>query len=604
MRVLIMEKIVIKDFDIKINKERVLSSLGCKKGDSVYNTVSGYFDDMENELYSLLSVRALAAFDENRVYCLITASDAISAYSKELFDRGEGMRGLLCDAMADDYLFEADKALARSIKEKCALLCVGVKRRLDAPKDFPLTEQKLILEKTGAENVSLTDAFMLSPVKTFAYILELTSDNNVFNAQHDCSKCDNLGCVMRDNTEDRFEAVSEYAYIPKLKSGDSAVCIDIGTTTIVFELITENGTVKIYKTVNPQRRFGADVLSRIDAANRGRESELSAAVKYVLLKGYKYVTENFGDVKKVIIAGNTAMIHLLMEYPCDTLGAYPFTSNHLDTIRTTFDSVTGSDTAKTETIILGGISPFVGADIVSGLYMCGFDRSDGINAFIDLGTNGEMAVGNSKKILVSSAAAGPAFEGGRISCGTGSVDGAVCGVNLKNGEIKTIGNKAPAGICGTGIIELVSELLDNNIIDKTGLLKSEYFDNGFPLTDNIIFTQNDIRQVQMAKSAVRAGLETLIKAYGTSVNEINTVYLAGGFGHGLSPQKACNIGILPKAFQGKTVSLGNSSLGGLVKYCCKSDGHKRIENIKSISREISLGTSSYFKRLYIEYMNF
>ena len=226
------------------------------------------------------------------------------------------------------------------------------------------------------------------------------------------------------------------------------------------------------------------------------------------------------------------------------------------------------------------------------------------NMFIDLGTNGEMALGNKDKMIVTSTAAGPAFEGGRISCGIGSVDGAVCGVNLKTGTLKTIADKPPVGLCGTGIIELVSELLDEKIIDKTGLLNDDYFINGYKIAEDVVFTQNDIRQVQMAKSAVRAGIDVLAKSWGTELSQIDTVYLAGGFGYGLSIEKACNIGILPREFLGKTKVIGNSSLGGCIKYAERQDGDERIGRIKEISSEISLGNSEDFEKLYIEYMNF
>ena len=145
---------------------------------------------------------------------------------------------------------------------------------------------------------------------------------------------------------------------------------------------------------------------------------------------------------------------------------------------------------------------------------------------IDIGTNGEMAIGNKNRILVASTAAGPAFEGGNISCGTGSIKGAVCGVEMSDGlltTINTIGDSEPVGICGTGVIEIVSELLENNLIDETGRLNDEYFDDGFFIAfskDNqkLCLTQKDIREVQLAKSAIRAGVETLILRYGIRNN--------------------------------------------------------------------------------------
>ncbi len=615
-----MKNIVLEDLEIKINKERVLKSLNCFEGNSVYDTVSGYYDELETTVSDLVSPCAAAAFDGDKVYCLVTLGGSISDYSKSLFDAGEGMKGILVNAMADDCIFETDKKLTNAVKLQCAADGLGVRKRLAAPEDIPLSDQKTIAEKTGLKNVSLTDAFMFSPDKTLGYVLELTRDRSVFKAEHDCSSCPNTDCPMRGVYGGNFAAVAEYAYDGRTAAGDSAVCIDIGTTTVAFALITEKGAQKTYKTVNPQRRFGHDVLSRIDAANRGRNDELSSDIRYTLLTGYREVTKGYGDVKKVVIAGNTTMVYLMMNYSCVSLGRYPFTVENPKTIKTTFDAVTNSSSPKIETVIIGCVSAFTGGDIVSGLYMCGFAESDKINMFIDLGTNAEMAIGDSKKIMTASAAAGPAFEGGLISCGMGSVDGAVYGVDLgtlnsktpdlgtlNSGTLKpvlkTIGSKPPRGLCGTGILELVFMLFKYGIIDETGLLRDE-FSEGFRLTENITFTQKDIRQVQMAKAAVRAGTEILLARAKISAEDVSTVYLAGGFGHGLSVEKACGIGILPKEFYKKTVTVGNSSLGGCVKYASNADADERIEYIRKISVEEPLARTEEFNGLYLSHMNF
>ena len=184
--------------------------------------------------------------------------------------------------------------------------------------------------------MNVTSAFMFEPVKTFGYMLELTKDETVFNAQHDCAKCFNFDCPRRSTIKGgTFEVLSGYEYTPRLKKGDSAVCIDIGTTTVAFELVTHQGTLKTYKTINPQRRFGLDVLSRIEASNRGRGDELASVIRYTLINGYSEVTKGFGDTKKIVIAGNTTMVHLLMNYSCASLGEYPFKSEYLGTLKTT-----------------------------------------------------------------------------------------------------------------------------------------------------------------------------------------------------------------------------------------------------------------------------
>lgn len=597
--------IEIREFDIEINKASVLGALGCMEGSSVYDTVSQYFDELLKTVSKLFKPCAAAVIEDGKIYCLLTVGADVSDYSKSLFDSGEGMRGMIADAMADDYLFQMDNALGERIKLEGAIGKFGVKKRLAAPEDFPISQQRIILEKTGLESVSLTSAFMFEPVKSFGYILELTRDMSIFKAQHDCSQCANYDCPRRSRiSSPDFSVLSAYDYKADIKKGESVVCIDIGTTTVVFELVTEIGTVRTYKTVNPQRRFGLDVLSRIEAANRGRGDELSSLIRYAVLSGYKEVTEGFGDADRVVIAGNTTMVYLLMNYPCVSLGEYPFKAEHLGTVKTTLDRVTDSEVKSIEAVIFGGISAFVGGDITSGMYMCDFDVSDKVNLFIDLGTNGEMAIGNKDRIIATSAAAGPAFEGGRISCGVGSIDGAICGIDIADNEIKTIGNKPPVGLCGTGIIELVSEMLDNNIMDKTGLLCDNCFVNGYKAADDVFFTQDDIRQVQMAKAAVRAGIECLMVRYGAGYDDINKVYLAGGFGYGLSLDKACNMGILPKEFLGKTEVIGNSSLGGCVKYASLPDGDKRIKHIQQISEEFPLGNNEAFEKMYIEYMNF
>lgn len=550
-------------FDIKPNKETVLLQVGCRKESETYKTVSRYFDEILETAMGTIEPYAAAFVEGMRAYCILTAGGGISDFSKSLFDSGEAMKGLLADAIADEYLFEMDKILSEKIKLEGAKRGFGVKARLDAPKDFPLSEQQLILEKVKTDRVTVTDAFMLEPVKSMVYILELTDDKNIFNAQHDCSKCQSKNCPRR-TAPYTGEILSAYDYTPRF-SEDGVVCIDIGTTTVAMEYI-KCGVKKTYKVLNPQRRFGADVLSRIEAANRGRGDELHSLIRFAIKKGINEVTD--GETPdKIIAAGNTTMVHLLMNYPCATLGGYPFKSEHLKTIETGLDNIPMT--------VLGGISAFVGGDIVSGLYMCDFDLSDKVNLFVDLGTNGEMAIGNKDRIIATSTAAGPAFEGGRISC-----------------DIK-----------GTDIIAVMADMLDKKIMNGTGKLSDAYFENGYKWSDTVTVVQQDIREIQMAKAAVRAGVECLISAYGIGYEDIGTVYLAGGMGYRLSPEKAVRIGLLPAELKDKTKAVGNSSLGGAVKYACES-GTERTEHIQKISREFPLAQHKDFDRLYIEHMNF
>ena len=163
---------------------------------------------------------------------------------------------------------------------------------------------------------------------------------------------------------------------------------------------------------------------------------------------------------------------------------------------------------------------------------CGFDRKEKVSILVDLGTNGEMAIGNQDKIFVTSTAAGPAFEGGNIICGTGSIPGAISHVTYKNNgfELETIGNQEASGICGTGVIDITYELLKQKLIDETGLLNDKFFEDGILLAKSkeceIRFYQKDIREIQLAKAAIRAGLETLLVNYGVGYDEIDDIYIA------------------------------------------------------------------------------
>lgn len=600
-----MDRLNINNFNIRLSKTNVLRAIGCYESSEAYDTASRYYDELLGTVLDAFSPYAAVCREGGALYCLVTVGDGISALTERLFAEGEAMKGLIADAMADEYLFEADAFLLLEIKKYCAENSVGIKARREAPRDFPPSEQAVILDRTGSGRVSLTDGFMLNPIKSMAYTLELTNDTAAFNSQHDCSKCAAANCPRRvKEYAARFDILSDYDFMPQNGSPCRAVCIDIGTTTVAFEFIENGRAVSSYKTLNPQRRFGHDVLSRIEAANRGRLGELSSLIRYALKTGFDAVCKDCGTPDTVVIGGNTVMIHLLMDYSCAELGTYPFKSNHLDTIHTTLGEIISAGAPDIPTVICGAISAFVGGDITSGLYMCDFDKSDKVNLFIDLGTNGEMAIGNMDKIIATSAAAGPAFEGGLISCGIGSIDGAVRAVSLDPVRTETIGNAPPAGICGTGIIELMSEMKNKKIIDETGLLRAEYFEKGFPLTDNITFTQNDIRQVQMAKAAVCAGIDCLMRAYGASYEDIDTVYLAGGFGYGLALEKACNIGLLPAELLNKMKPVGNSSLGGCVKMCISGEGPERIGHIQSISSDFPLGENKDFQELYIKHMNF
>lgn len=448
----------------------------------------------------------------------------------------------------------------------------------------------------------------------------LSGDKLTLGFRLACMACPDRDCtvVLPKGTGTGFKVVAESLRYKELQDRDQltdntkegyAIAIDLGTTTLAFVLIDLRGDIlKKYTAINPQRAYGADVISRIKASNEGKGHILKFLIGNELILGIKTLAAEYKidltDIKRIAISGNTAMIHLLMGYPCEGLGVYPFTPYKKGFIYSYSDELFDIS-ERIPVVILPSISGFVGGDISAGLLACGFDKTENPCLFIDLGTNGEMALGNRGRILVTSAPAGPAFEGGNISCGVGGIGGAICHVSSLKNKLKfeTIDGLPPIGLCGTGVIELTACLLNEGIIDRTGLLSDKYFDKGFYI-DGIRFLQADIRNVQLAKAAIRAGIEILLKNYGISYDRLDRVYVAGGFGYYLDISKAVDIGLLPPAVKDKAEAAGNTALSGAVLASVDSRTENRLERILSVANEIYLSDDREFNDLFVRYMSF
>jgi uncharacterized 2Fe-2S/4Fe-4S cluster protein (DUF4445 family) len=238
-------------------------------------------------------------------------------------------------------------------------------------------------------------------------------------------------------------------------------------------------------------------------------------------------------------------------------------------------------------------------------------RTEKINMLIDIGTNGETVLGNKNKMLCLAAAAGPAFEGANISCGTGSVSGAVSEVKIYESNIKytTINNAPPIGICGSGVVSITAECLKNEIVDETGRFSNSYGAKKIVIAtgeDNkeIAFTQKDIRELQLAKSAIRSGIDILIEKYNCSFEDIDTVYIAGGFGNNINIESAAYIGLIPEELKSKVKSVGNTSLGGTVKYLLSEQGGEALSYIAEHIEYIDMSIEETFSKLFMENMMF
>ncbi len=716
-----------------MDQDSVLKAMDCYEDSPIYQEVKEEYEEIREEMLSLAEPVGILGFatlpksietEQYRegtpvIYGVLSIGDKIKQRSTNAFREGDYVKGLLCDAMADQMLFSLEKRMMEKLREVCREHRMGILKRLEAPNDIPMESQMEAwkhLELKKRFGIEISSGFMFDPVKTSCQVFILTEDEKLFQAQHDCRNCSNLKCRMRSipgaevtvqkNGEDRKIVLEEkeslmsaliregyYMSAPcggkgrcgkcgiqvlegeapihpedekqftrqKLADGWRLSCrlypedhlkiaffqddesrfeilgdgntdaeeeeipeesgyeiaVDLGTTTLAMELLGRDSGKNLHTVtgINSQRAYGADVISRIQASVDGKKEILQNCIRKDLLTGFQKFTDEMGvsltKVSRIALAGNTTMGHLLMGYDCASLGVYPFTPVNIDFIRGTFEEILGSSSCEAQVELLPGISTYVGGDITAGLYACGFDKSEEICLLVDLGTNGEMAIGNKDRIFVTSTAAGPAFEGGNITWGMGSIAGAICSVEIQGerAEVKTIQDKPPVGICGTGVVEVAMELVKAGIVEENGLMAEPYFEDGFPLAKTpegktIVFTRRDIREIQLAKSAVRAGVETLLLRYGAEKEQISKVYLAGGFGYKLDQDKAIAIGMLPEEFRDRIETVGNSSLSGGAAYLQDPKGEEAIRNILEVSTELNLSSDRAFHEFYMDYMMF
>ena len=391
------------------------------------------------------------------------------------------------------------------------------------------------------------------------------------------------------------------------------IAVDIGTTTVVAALVghvrDKNKTVILDTKagVNHQRRYGADVISRIEAASdetaRQKLKELIWEDVQSLIEELS-ISNKVKELSAIVISGNTTMLYLFQGYDVSPLGVYPYKADKICFGETMLNGV--------RTIILPGISAFVGADIVSGLYFLDIQKGQQKALFIDLGTNGEMAFYDGKDISVTSTAAGPVFEGGGISCGVASVPGAICHVTIDGEKVsyETIEGAAPTGLCGTGVIEAVAELRRNNLIGSDGLFVDKYFDEGYKLCSlenggDIVVTQKDVRSLQLAKAAINAGMETILAG-----KEPEVIYIGGGFGAGINERKIRGIKLFSQNYCDNINVVGNTSLKGAVMYLenallgKEDEARQKIQSIVESAKEIVLAGEDGFDDRYIDALSF
>lgn len=458
--------------------------------------------------------------------------------------------------------------------------------------------------------------------------LPVTSADSQYLTEQQIQDGYRLGCqviITESCTLEPMKIVNEQGFfVPSsmdVETNNSAahlgIAVDIGTTTIAMVLVDlDNGNVcRQYTGLNHQRSYGTDVMLRIQAAIEGKGSELQKVICQDLAEGFQNLIEGIdGIIESIAVAGNTTMLHLLRGYDCSGLGSSPFHPVSLDFEKISVAELLGNSLLDgeieklehTEVILLPGISAFIGADVTAGLWSCGIRQSEKPRLFLDLGTNAEMVIGCKEKLLAASAAAGPAFEGGQLSCGIGSIPGAIKDIKIQYGLVRyeTIGRRPPVGICGTGMVAGIAELLKNKQMNADGTLTQRYASGGFQIVPGSIgISQRDIREFQKAKAAIRAGMDILVHSAGYNIEDIESLELAGGFGSQMDVGNAAAIGLIPEELSERVHVLGNAVITGLIDYLRMPD-EQGIRRMVKQFREISLADHAEFMQKYFHFLYF
>ena len=419
-----------------------------------------------------------------------------------------------------------------------------------------------------------------------------------------------LACRTRLAGDARVRVSESKAEI--LKTGVSAgeetdgeaglgVSVDVGTTTLAAYLV-ERSTGRVLASdarLNPQRPHGADVISRLSFAIESEENaallqrEILAAIDEMTRSMLERAGRAGEEIRCRALVGNTVMMHLLGGYPARPLAFAPFTP--------AYTALHEKELGGIRTILGGCISGYVGADTLAAALACGLDERDENAMLIDIGTNGEIMLKKDGRCFACSCAAGPAFEGAHIACGTGAVAGAIDHARVENGEIvyTTIGGGEATGICGSGLIDLTAALLERGDITPMGRMAGDV-----RLSERVYLARSDIREVQLAKAAIASGIRILAEQAGAALADIEKVYLAGGFGNFIGLDSACRIGLFPAALRAKIVPVGNAAGSGSVRLLVSEQARRRAEALRQATRCVELAATPDFNDVYTDELLF
>ena len=389
------------------------------------------------------------------------------------------------------------------------------------------------------------------------------------------------------------------------------VAVDLGTTTLVAQLLdlTTGRVLAVRTALNAQARFGADVMSRVDfGAAKGGERQLRDLIRQQIgslieqLVFAAHVSQ--GEITDVVLVGNTVMHHLFCGLDIEPLSRYPFESEQLGLQTFRAGDLDWKLSREARVRFLPCLGGFVGSDLLAGILATNLSERDELNGLVDLGTNGEIVIGNRQHILCASTAAGPAFEGARISMGMRAATGAISEVKLEDHTIncRVLGNVAPQGLCGSGLVDAVAAGLELGKIQSTGRFASGI--TSWELAAPVVLTQSDIRELQLAKGAIAAGIRMLLDRFGNSVGELKKLYLAGAFGNYINRASAQRIGLINFPSD-KVEAAGNTALLGAKLALFLPEGEDgSFASLRQRTEHVALNADQSFQDTFVEEMGF
>jgi len=382
------------------------------------------------------------------------------------------------------------------------------------------------------------------------------------------------------------------------------IAFDLGTTTLVGQLLDlETGKIlAVEKAMNPQLKLGSDLVTRLESALANGPGEATRLIREKVGSMVEQLMAGRSEAaERMVIVGNTVMHHFFCGLDIAPLSFFPFQSPHLEMARFSPGELGWNRTGCDRVYFYPPIGSFVGSDILAGILATGMHQKEAMTVLVDLGTNGEIVAGNRDALVCASTAAGPAFEGAVISSGMQATQGAISSVvrEGKGWTCAVIGDTEPAGICGSGLIDAIAVMLEQGLLGEFGEIRSG--DGEVQLKAPVSLTQKDIQEFQLAKAAISTGLQILLRRLSITLDEVDQLYISGGFGSYINPENVRKTGMIDLPAE-KISRLGNTALIGAKMFLFEEVSE--AGEIRNLTTHVSLESEPDFQDLFIQQLSF